>query len=364
MNIFRKIKVLVVDDSLFYRELISRGISTDNNIKVIATAVDAYDARDKILKYKPDVMTLDIQMPKMDGIDFLKRLIPQYPMPVVVVTSIDEKVFDAMRYGAVDFLVKPDINNVNGLEGLVRQLIARIKVASKVDRTIIKSTYSEDSDSDIEILTNFTTDTDVKEKNNSLNYSYDDMVIAIGSSTGGTEAISHIIKSMAIDMPPILIVQHMPPVFTKLYADRLNSNCQLEIKEAKNMDRVTKNTVLIASGENHMELKKDSNGYYVKCYKGDKVSGHCPSVDVLFNSVADVAQENAIGVILTGMGHDGAKGLLKMRNKGAYTIGQDMESCVVYGMPKVAFEIGAVKKQVSLQNINQIVNAAIKQRSK
>lgn len=362
MNIFRKIKVLVVDDSLFYRELISRGISTDNNIKVIATAVDAYDARDKILKYKPDVMTLDIQMPKMDGIDFLKRLIPQYPMPVVVVTSIDKKVFDAMRYGAVDFLVKPDIKNANGLEGLVRQLIARIKVASKVDKTIIKSTYNEDYD--VESQTDSTTYTDIKEKNNSLNYSYNDMVIAIGSSTGGTEAISHIIKSMAKDMPPILIVQHMPPIFTKLYADRLNSYSQLEVKEAKNMDRVAKNTVLIASGDNHMELKKDSNGYYVKCYKGDKVSGHCPSVDVLFNSVADVAKENAIGVILTGMGHDGAKGLLKMRNKGAYTIGQDMESCVVYGMPKVASEIGAVIKQAPLQNINYIINAAIKKRNR
>jgi two-component system chemotaxis response regulator CheB len=343
MKRIKKIKVLIVDDSLMFRETISRGISIDNSIEVVATAVDPFDARDKIIQYKPDVITLDVEMPKMDGLEFLRRLMPQYPMPVVVVSSVDSKVFDAMKYGAVDFVVKPNLKKVDGLETFIDELIVKIKIASSVDL----STYNSNDLNKEEI-----------KQANGINIK--NRVIAIGSSTGGTEAVSNILKKLPKDIPPILIVQHMPPVFTKLYANRLNSYCKIEVREAKNMDRLNEGLALIAPGEYHMEIKKDSKGYYVKCHKGKKVSGHCPSVDVLFNSVAENVKGKAIGVILTGMGYDGAKGLKRMRDKGAFTIGQNKDTCIVYGMPKVAYEIGAVKKQVALNNIPYIISTYLK----
>ena len=329
----RKIKVLIVDDSLIFREVLARGISTDPYIEVVAKAVDPFDARDKILKYGPDVMTCDIEMPKMNGIEFIKRLLPQYPLPVVVVSSVSVAVFEAMKAGAVDFVTKPNIQSVQDVEGFIHELIQKIKIAAnaKIPKYVGQSI------------------TNVVEEGTSV----EGRLIAIGASTGGTEAIFNILKVLPPQIPGIVVTQHIPPIFSKMFADRLNDLTQLRVKEAQTGDYVDQGSVLIAPGGQHMRLKKVGKRYRVECFEGEKVNGHCPSIDVLFESVAKEVGEGAIGVILTGMGYDGAKGLLTMRRKGARTLGQDEKSSVVYGMPKVAFEIGAVERQIPLETMAQ-----------
>lgn len=336
VNKRRKIRVLVVDDSLLFRETIARGISLDEGIEVVASASDVFSARDKIIQFRPEVMTLDIEMPKMNGIEFLRKLMPQYPIPVVVVSAVNETVFEAMDAGAVDFVSKPNADNLIGLEGLINELIIKIKVASTAKLGNWKQIQSNSRRTTLcpKIFKN---------------------IIAIGASTGGTEALYNIIKSFPRDMPGIVITQHMPPVFTNIFAKRLDNGCQLEVREAKDGDKLYQGLALIAPGDSHMRLKKSGTEYYVECFKGEKVNGHCPSVDVLFESVAQTVKKDAIGIILTGMGYDGAKGLLSMRKNGARTIGQDEKSCVIYGMPKVAYNIGAVEQQASLEKIPSIV---------
>lgn len=333
----RKIKVLIVDDSLVFRETLARGIAQDAAIEVVGTASDAYSARDRIIELQPDVMTLDVEMPRMNGIEFLRKLMPQYPIPVVVVSAVSESVFDALNAGAVDFVSKPSPGNKNGMESLINEMIVKIKIASTAKVGHWKNG-----------LNNIGSISQMKKSTTRD-------IIAIGASTGGTEAILSIVKMFTRDTPGTVIVQHMPPVFTRMYADRLNNTCMVEVKEAENGDQVYPGRVLIAPGNFHMRLKKSGSSYIVECSKGEKVSGHCPSVDVLFDSVSKCAGKNSIGVILTGMGSDGAKGLLSMREKGARTIGQDENSSVVYGMPKVAFEIGAVEKQASLEAIPNLI---------
>lgn len=339
----RKIKVLVVDDSLVFREMLARGLVLDPAIEVVATAVDAYDARDKIIAYEPDVMTLDVEMPKMNGIEFLRRLMPQYPIPVVVISAVSENVFDALKAGAVDFVTKPDSSNVKGLELFISDLIVKIKIASvaKVEGRQ-KGTSGAVIDNKDEVA-------------------HRGKIIAIGSSTGGTEAIHNILSALPSQSPGILIVQHMPPRFTAMYAERLNKSCPMEVREAKHGDRVHPGLALIAPGEYHMKIKKIGSIYSVDCYRGERVNGHCPAVDVLFESMAVAVKQSALGIILTGMGHDGAKGLLHMRQQGARTIGQNEQSCVVYGMPKVAYEIGAVEKQAPLDEIPRLIYAMLRQ---
>ncbi|MCY6484814.1 chemotaxis response regulator protein-glutamate methylesterase [Clostridium aestuarii] len=328
----KKIKVLVVDDSLLFREVLKKGLSEDLGIEVIAAVSNPYQARDKIIEYRPDVMTLDIEMPKMNGIKFLQKLMPQYPMPIVVVSSISDRVFDALNAGAVDFVTKPD-NKHRSLENFINELIIKIKIASTAKLGNLKRKKQSD----------------VYRLNRNRNRSKE--IIAIGASTGGTEAIYNIIKELPGDIPGIVIVQHIPPVFSRMFAERLNNSCILEVKEGKVGDEVIPGKVLIAPGDQHMTISKKGNGYIVRCSYGEKVNGHCPSVDVLFNSVAKEAGDNAIGIILTGMGRDGAKGILNMRKNGAKTLGQDEKSCVVYGMPKAAYEIGGVEKQLPLDSI-------------
>lgn len=329
MNIKKKIKVLIVEDSRIFREALAKGISSDSSIEVVGTASDPFMARDKIIELQPDVMTLDVEMQKMNGIEFLQRLMPQYPIPVIMVSSVNEYVLDAMKAGAVDFVTKPDIKTGKGIHFFINELIIKIKIASTA---AIGSTVE------------------------------DSKIIAIGASTGGTEAIYEIVKQFPKDIPGTVVVQHMPPVFTKMYADRLNNACLVDVKEAQNGDIICPGTVLIAPGEHHMRIKKRGGVYSVECFRGEKVNGHCPSVDVLFHSVAEQAADNAIGVILTGMGNDGAKGLLAMRKKGAKTIGQDHTSCVVYGMPKAAYDLGAVEKQLSLGAISQVMSSMLRKR--
>lgn len=329
----KKIRVLVVDDSLLFRETLLQNLNTDPSIEVIDTAPDSMVALEKIKALKPDVVTLDVEMPKMNGIDFVKALMPEHPVPVVVVSSLPMNVLDALNAGAVDFVRKPQAAGGTDIKAFISELAVKIKIASTAH--IVKKTQAPPTPLGLKITKEVKPDT----------------VIAIGASTGGTEAILSVIKDLPETTPGIVIVQHMPPVFTKMYATRLDKICKMEVKEAEHGDRVQQGRVIIAAGDYHMTLAKDARGYYIKSQKGEKVSGHCPSVDVLFDSVALTAKSNAIGVILTGMGGDGAKGLLAMKKAGAYTIGQDKDSSVVYGMPMVAYNIGAVKKQLPLDVI-------------
>ncbi|MBD5465318.1 MAG: chemotaxis response regulator protein-glutamate methylesterase [Lachnospiraceae bacterium] len=330
----RPIKVLIVEDSIVFRELLVQNLSKDPAIQVVGTAKDPFEARDAILAHKPDVMTLDVELPRMSGIEFLKKLMPQYPLPVVVISSLSDKVFDALKAGAVDFVAKPAVSNRKQLEDFIKnELLVKIKIASTAKISNIKKVVMEGQEQHLPV------------KGNNL-------IVAIGASTGGTEAICDVVKDFGTDIPGIVVVQHMPPGFTKMYAKRLNEQCRITVKEAETGDRVLPGHMLIApGGDRHMRLVKVNGVYQVECKPGPRVNGHCPSVDVLFDSVAKAAGASAVGIILTGMGGDGAKGLLAMRRAGARTIGQDESTCVVYGMPKVAYDLGAVEHQEKLSAI-------------
>ncbi|MEG0979787.1 MAG: chemotaxis response regulator protein-glutamate methylesterase [Oscillospiraceae bacterium] len=336
MRVLKKIRVLIVDDSAVFRELLSREISADDVIEVVATACDAYDARDKIVQYNPDVMLLDIEMPKMNGLDFLQKLLPQYPMRVIVTSAASNRVFDALNAGALDYVPKPGSDTGTTMQSYINEMIIKIKTASIAKIQTAK------------------TGSNVKTGHN-IKASSKNKIIAIGASTGGTEAIIEVLKSFSNDIPGVVITQHMPPVFTNMYAQRLNKILCLNVKEAQDGDVIKPGTVLIAPGDFQMTVKKIGSVYKVRCTKGEKVNGHCPSVDVLFQSIAKELGANSIGIILTGMGCDGAKGLLDMKKSGARTIGQGESSCVVYGMPKVAYNIGAVENQADLDEIGQLV---------
>ncbi|MBO5473894.1 MAG: chemotaxis response regulator protein-glutamate methylesterase [Lachnospiraceae bacterium] len=330
----RPIRVLVVEDSLVFRELLVQNLNRDPVIEVVATARDPYEARDAILEYRPDVMTLDVELPKMSGIEFLRKLMPQYPLPVVVISALSDKVFEALNAGAVDFVAKPTVTGRAQLEDFIQnELLVKIKIASTARISRIKQKVP------VRQQTGFSG-------------KGGDLVVAIGASTGGTEAIFSVVKEFGVDIPGVVIVQHMPPGFTDMYAKRLDNQCRVQVKEAQTGDQVLPGHVLIApGGDKHMRLVKVNGIYQVEIKAGPKVNGHCPSVDVLFDSVAKAAGPKALGIILTGMGGDGAKGLLAMRQAGARTIGQDESTCVVYGMPKVAYELGAVEYQEKLQDI-------------
>lgn len=328
-----KIKVLVLDDSMVFREVLSRGLSVDPDIFVVAKAENPFDAIHKIETFLPDVITCDIQMPKMDGIEFIKQLMPQHPVPVIVVSALSEAVLDALNAGAVDFVTKPDIQSPQSVEAFIFELIQKVKEVSKakiVDRKTVK----------VDKAIN-TVDASSKK------------IIAIGASTGGTEAIFRVLKQLPQNIPGIVIVQHIPPQFSTMFASRLNSQTHFEVVEGKKGDYIEPGKVIVAPGDRHLSVIRVGDRFKVDVFHGDRVNGHCPSVDVLFESVAKECGNGAIGVILTGMGYDGAKGLLSMRRKGARTIGQDENSCVVYGMPKAAFEVGAVERQYPLDQISR-----------
>lgn len=359
----RKIKLLVVDDSLLFREVLSRYIRQDQEIDVVGTAGDPYNARDMILKFEPDVMTLDIEMPRMDGLEFLKKLLPQYYIPAVVVSSSIIRKKEALDSGAVDFIHKPLARTSAEMKEFAVEIGRAVKSAYKKRRSSVPAAHAgnEARISSAPVDTVGVTHTEIPRVDRSEipqmgnKFRKSDVVLALGASTGGTEALEKVIRELPADSPATLVVQHMPAGFTKMYSDRLNRSCKMEVKEAEDGDRLRRGLVIVGAGEHHLRLCRDARGYYVSSKPGDKVSGHCPSVDVLFSSVAETAGGNSIGVILTGMGRDGADGLLKMHKAGAFTIGQDKETCVVYGMPMEAYKIGAVKVQAPLYKIADII---------
>ena len=336
-----KIKVLVVDDSIVARKTIMDGLARFPRIEVIGYAINAMDAERKVKSLNPDVMTCDVQMPGMTGIEFLKKLLPVHPLPVVLVSSLNLKVFDALHAGAVGFVRKPD--GVQSREAFVQSLAEAVTEAAsaKVRRPApVKAPEVEAAPMlPLGPLT--------------LKQPY---LIGLGASTGGTEATLEVMKRLPADIPPMVVVQHMPPGFTKMYAERLNKLCRMEVREAANGDKLHPGLALVAPADLQCRVNRTAAGeYYVTCQPGEKVSGHRPSVDALFHSMADNVRCKMIGIIMTGMGRDGAEGLLRMRQRGAYTIGQDKESCVVYGMPGVAFEKGAVCEQASCERIASVL---------
>lgn len=334
----RKIRVLVIDDSALVRELLTRLLRSDPDIIVVDTASDPIIAREKIKRHNPDVITLDVEMPRMDGLEFLERLMRLRPMPVVMVSSLTHKGGDAtvraLELGAVDFVGKPKFDLADGLSTMRAELCGKVKAAAqaKVEKRVAQTQSTQ-------LLGGGFTTTEC--------------IIAIGASTGGVEALTSILRVMPADSPAVLVTQHMPEGFTKSFATRLNSLTSTTVAEASDGCRVLPGHVYIAPGSKHLELTRSGANYVCKVQRTERVSGHCPSVDVMFDSVATAAGANAVGAILTGMGKDGAQGLLRMRRAGAHTLGQDEASCVVYGMPRAAQEIGAVEVQSPLEHMAQ-----------
>lgn len=358
-----EIKVLVVEDSLVFRNLLVNYIDKVPELKVVAEANDPYEARDMIIKYNPDVMTLDIELPKMDGIEFLSKLMPQYPVRTVVISALSDRVFDALNVGAVDFVAKPISTDKQGLnEFLMHELPDKIIAASRARLwgNAAGKRLSREKELDGRVQ-------EILYKKDAREGAETDIVIAIGASTGGTEATASIIECLVPPIPPILVTQHMPEGFTEMYAGRMNNKSHkgITVEEASQNAKILPNHVYIAPGGNrHMVISKKGGEYRISLKEGEKVNGHKPSVDVLFESMAQVVGNRGIGIILTGMGGDGAKGLLHMRQRGARTIGQDESTCVVYGMPKVAYELGAVESQEKLGEIPQKLYYYVEQQKK
>lgn len=371
-----KIKVMVIDDSLVFRGWLINSIRADARFEVVGFAVDAFDAKKKIPLLKPDIITLDIEMPGMSGIDFLRELLPVHPIPVILVSSLNVRVFDALSLGAIDFVRKPDPEQNISKELFLNKLLSRLSLGATARVRVPQTQPNSPSLTALRqtaaasaktlkaggIATGAqtynparTTASYTPSASALKNTDTTKKLIAIGASTGGTEAILEVVRQFPANMPGVVITQHMPPGFTAMYAERLNRLCKMEVKEAQNGDKIRPGLILLAPGGLQMRVVRMGSGYAVSCNPGEKVSGHCPSVDVLFDSVSSIVRENAIGILLTGMGADGAAGLLRMRKNGAFTIGQDKETCVVYGMPMEAYKIGAVCKQAPLGSIPQLV---------
>lgn len=341
MQMGNKIRVLIVDDSAVVRKVFREELSREKDIEVVGTAPDPYVARDKIVKLKPDVVTLDIEMPRMDGITFLRKLMKYYPLPVIIVSSLTQKggklALEALSLGALEVISKP--SSAYSVGEMSVQLIdkiravAKIKVEQKTEREYNKSEQIKISPKALAETTN--------------------KIIAIGASTGGTEALKVVLTAMPPNAPGILVVQHMPANFTTSFAERLNELSAITVKEAADGDSVVNGLALIAPGNYHMLLKRSGARYYVQIKQGPLVHHQRPAVDVLFHSVANYAGSNAIGAVLTGMGSDGAQGLLKMKEAGARTMAQDEKSCIIFGMPKEAIKLGAAEKVVPLDKITR-----------
>ncbi|HOK50322.1 MAG TPA: chemotaxis response regulator protein-glutamate methylesterase [Bacteroidales bacterium] len=346
----KKIRVLIVDDSAVVRQTLASILESDPQIEVMGTASDPFFAAKKIQNEVPDVITLDIEMPRMDGLTFLKKIMSQHPIPVVVISSLTaegtETGMKALEYGAVEIITKPQMNTKQFLEE------SRIRICDAVKAAAIARIKRRQTNN-LVIQPKLSADVIIPDApiNSKAMIKTTEMVIALGASTGGTDAIQQFLQAMPVDCPGIVIVQHMPEHFTRSFANRLNEICQITVKEAENGDSVLRGQALIAPGNYHMLLKRSGAKYYVEVKEGPLVNRHRPSVDVLFRSTARYAGRNAVGIIMTGMGDDGARGLLEMKEAGAYTIAQDEKTCVVFGMPNVAIKLGAAEKVLPLDQI-------------
>ncbi|WP_420411745.1 protein-glutamate methylesterase/protein-glutamine glutaminase [Roseibium sp.] len=344
-------RVLIVDDSALIRQLLTELLSADPGIEVIGTAQDPYVAREKIKQLNPDVITLDIEMPRMDGLEFLRRLMALRPMPVVMVSSLTQQGADAtlqaLEMGAVDYVAKPTQDLQHGLAEKGKELAEKVKAAATA-RVRVKQAPKVRPASTLTPAAGF---------------SSTEMIVAIGASTGGVEALTEVLASLPAASPAVVVTQHMPASFTSTFARRLNGICAVNVVEATNGARILPGHVYLAPGDQHLRISRSGANYVCSVGGQDRVTGHCPSVDVLLHSVANAAGKNAIGIILTGMGKDGAQGLLQMRTAGAKTLGQDEGTSVVYGMPKVAFEAGGVETQLPLGKIaGKILDICVKEK--
>jgi two-component system chemotaxis response regulator CheB len=350
-----KIRVLIVDDSAIVRQTLVQIIESDSQLEVMGTASDPYFAAKKIAEEVPDVITLDVEMPRMDGLTFLKKIMAQHPIPVVIISSLTAKGTEtgmkALELGAVEIITKPQMNTKLFIEESRIRICEAIKGAAhaKLKRRRVEA-------EPVVVAPKLSADAVLPPAaaNQSM-IKTTEIVVAVGASTGGTEALTSFLQAMPLDTPGIIIVQHMPEKFTTSFANRLNEICKISVKEAENGDSVIRGRALIAPGNFHMLLKRSGARYYVEVKEGPLVNRHRPSVDVLFRSTARYAGANAIGVIMTGMGDDGARGLLEMKQAGAKTVAQDEKSCVVFGMPKEAIKLGAADKVLPLDAIAQYV---------
>lgn len=333
-------KVLIVDDSALMRQLLTQILSSDPELQVVGTAADPYSARDKIKALQPDVLTLDIEMPRMDGLTFLEKLMRGHPMPVVMISSLTSKGADttlrALSLGAVDYIAKPKLDVSDGTVEQADDIVAKVKNAArvKIRNSAVQTSTRAASLGD-----------------RPYQFSATHKVVAIGASTGGTEALRELLSPLPADFPGIVIVQHMPETFTRQFAERLDSLCKIRVQEARDGDRILPGLALLAPGGHHMAATRKGMEYAVRVYRGERVNRHLPSVDVLFSSCARELGRNSVGVILTGMGSDGARGMLEMKQANAFNIAQDEASSIVFGMPREAILLNAVDQVLPLNRI-------------
>ncbi|MGR3292837.1 MAG: protein-glutamate methylesterase/protein-glutamine glutaminase [Candidatus Scalindua sp.] len=362
-----KIKVLIVDDSAVVRKILSSALSKYQDIEIVGTAPDPFIARNKILQFKPDVLTLDVEMPKMDGITFLNKLMSHYPIPTIMVSSLTQEGCDAtlkaLEAGAIDFVAKPTSRLGSDVENVIEELHTKIKYASKAKvRLRPKNAVGANGDNNHSqsIRSKTHSGTLPDNGNNYTVFKGTNKVIFIGASTGGTEALKEVLIKMPPDSPAIAIVQHMPEMFTTAFAKRMDSLCSITVKEGKNGDSLIQGQAIIAPGNYHMSIRRNGAMYRIETNQEAPIHHQRPAVDVLFDSASKYVGPNAIGVIMTGMGSDGATGLLNMKESGAKTIAQDEDSCVVFGMPKEAIKLGAADKIVPLNKIPENILSFLK----
>jgi two-component system chemotaxis response regulator CheB len=352
MDTRKKIRVLIIDDSAVVRQTMTEVLSSDPAIEIMGTAADPYVAAARLLECVPDVITLDVEMPRMDGITFLKKIMSQHPIPVVMCSSLteggSETALKAMEYGAVEIIQKPRLGTKQFLEESRVRICDAVKAASQAKikpfrERVLKATPK------------LTADVILAKPVSKAMVETTEKVVAVGASTGGTEALGDFLEAMPHDAPGIVIVQHMPEHFTRAFSNRLDGLCRMSVKEAEDHDTIIRGRALIAPGNHHLLIKRSGARYYVEIKDGPLVSRHRPSVDVLFRSAARYAGKNCIGILMTGMGDDGARGMLELKQAGALTIAQDEESCVVFGMPKEAIRLGAVDHVLPLDGFPAFV---------
>lgn len=341
------IKVLVVDDSALIRSLLAEIIKQAPGLELVGAAPDAYVAKDMVKQLNPDVITLDIEMPKVDGLTFLDRLMKARPTPVLMISTLTEQGADAtiksLELGAIDFIPKPKLNVARGLGEYQQEIITKIKIAATS-----KPKQRTEGLSRVKAIP--------------LNYKGTETIVGIGASTGGTEAIRQVLQQLSPAFPATIVTQHMPPTFTKSFAARLNALCDMRVKEAEDGERILPGSAYIAPGDKHLTIVKSGADYRIRLDDGPLVSGHKPSVDVMFNSLAKVVGSNTIATILTGMGKDGAQGMVNLKAQGAITMAQDEKSCVVYGMPKAAVDMGGTDTIVPLEKMSQALTKAVEKK--